>query len=676
MTENNIRKLLAELGVEVLARNGSGWLVARCPYAPLGYHAKSYDHDPSFFVHINNSGPSGYNCFHGGTRFLTRQGTRTFFETAGTTQEVLAPSGEWVRAEIRHFGQQPLHRMVLSRNSHRREILATAGHRWFARSQGGGKLFETTTDALKPGQRLPVVLPAPQQVTPDDAGIRHGIFFGDGTARKARPGAGVLLLFGEKMPLASFFDGYASTNKYIEAEHYAGLAAHMRISGRFSAFKSLPPLHKCSPEYIAGIIAGYIATDGNVSPSAVSLSSASRENLQWVKDACALIGVGTFHIGQTSRKGYGDEESLCYRLNFVRSTLSSAFFVRADQRQAFEAMPPRAYERLGWQVVSVEETERCESVYCAIVPEHHAFVLEDFLLTGNCFTCHQTGSLPQLVTKVLAEQDLPYFNASHRARLLELDVEFSPFGEMADLEEAPEPLDDAVYGSLYPAVTSDAAAMAYLAKRRISDDTIAALDLRVDPEGQRIVFPVRDYQDRLFGFTGRSILEDEERGGLAKIKDYAGLQKRWQILGEDLAGRIDAQRQAEGRPVAPLLVVEGLFALAHLVTLGACDWVCPVATMGSFLSNQQRDILAGMDRPVYFLYDGNQAGQIGLYGKWNARTREFMGGGALDRLKEHVPVYACEYPPHVAPGTGDPDHLTRDDLFWILRHGSRSVLEL
>src|SRR5690606_21558310 len=40
--------------------------------------------------------------------------------------------------------------------------------------------------------------------------------------------------------------------------------------------------------------------------------------------------------------------------------------------------------RYNWRIVSVEETDLVEEVFCATVDGTHSFVLEDNILTGNC----------------------------------------------------------------------------------------------------------------------------------------------------------------------------------------------------------------------------------------------------------------------------------------------------
>ena len=63
MTEQRIREITAELGMKPLGPpSAEGWLCYPCPFAPW-LHARGADHNPSFFVHINNQGYSGFNCF-------------------------------------------------------------------------------------------------------------------------------------------------------------------------------------------------------------------------------------------------------------------------------------------------------------------------------------------------------------------------------------------------------------------------------------------------------------------------------------------------------------------------------------------------------------------------------------------------------------------------------------
>ncbi|WP_395692883.1 DNA primase [Nocardioides sp.] len=53
-----------------------------------------------------------------------------------------------------------------------------------------------------------------------------------------------------------------------------------------------------------------------------------------------------------------------------------------------------------WVVQSVESTDRVEEVFCAEVEDGHAFVLEDNILTGNCFGCGEGGDVIAFLMKI------------------------------------------------------------------------------------------------------------------------------------------------------------------------------------------------------------------------------------------------------------------------------------
>ena len=53
----------------------------------------------------------------------------------------------------------------------------------------------------------------------------------------------------------------------------------------------------------------------------------------------------------------------------------------------------RHVERREWHVVSVEQTDRVEEVFCAVVEGTGAFCLEDNILTGNC---HHNFTQPEI----------------------------------------------------------------------------------------------------------------------------------------------------------------------------------------------------------------------------------------------------------------------------------------
>ena len=279
----------------------------------------------------------------------------------------------------------------------------------------------------------------------------------------------------------------------------------------------------------------------------------------------------------------------------------------------------------------------------------------------NCFTCKQHGTVSQLVAKLEHESGVSYGNLSARAMLREASVDFGEFGDHEETEQPPSPLDEALYCGVYPFAWESDRAMQYLSSRGVTERAVRSMGLLYDEDGFRVMFPVRGYNGELWGYSGRSVIPDDERQN-AKVKDYAGLKKRWVILGEELVRKADDWCSENGTARNPLLVVEGLFAYAHMISLGVQRVACPVATLGSVLSVYQRDRLAALERPVYFLYDDDVAGDVGLYGKQDADTKQHIGGGALDMMRLHVPTYVCLYPDRFGAGEGDPDRLTYEEV--------------
>ena len=293
----------------------------------------------------------------------------------------------------------------------------------------------------------------------------------------------------------------------------------------------------------------------------------------------------------------------------------------------------------------------------------------------NCFTCHQSGTVSALISKLEHYSGESYGNLSARVNIKELSADLGTFGEWNNEDAPPEILEEALYSGVFSLAWESERATKYLEGRGVDKMAAMEMGLLYDEEGYRVLFPVRNYSGGLFGFSGRSVIPDNERRN-AKVKDYAGLKKKWVILGEDMVRKSDEERDAQGRVRLPVLVVEGLFAYAHLVAIGLRKWCNPVATLGASVSIHQRDRLSALGRQILFLYDDDMSGDIGLYGEIDKKTKQHKGGGALDLLKDHAPTYRCFYPYRFEEGEGDPDKLTMDDLYWILSEGTEAYYGL
>jgi RNA-splicing ligase RtcB len=280
------------------------------------------------------------NCFAGETAVITRTGTRPIEALAGGEHELLTVDGQWVKAPVRSFGRQEVAEVVLSRSGVTTSIRATAEHRWLLRSRRGHE-YETTTAELQPGDRLQFTFPVrPDALHVDRLSAARGFVYGDGSPAGARSRA-----------------------------NFCGATR---------------PSLDSSPSELFGWLAGYFAAAGDVDKTGrPTMSSASREDLEFVRTACQAIGVGTFGIRSRLRSGYGRTPTPLHVVGLMRGDLDPEFFLLPEHRARYEAGRGAA-ERRGWNVVSVRPTGETTEVYCAVVEGTHSFALADNILTRNC----------------------------------------------------------------------------------------------------------------------------------------------------------------------------------------------------------------------------------------------------------------------------------------------------
>lgn len=304
-------------------------------------------------------------------------------EMAGKRCRVLGKGGKLREATIESFGVQPLMRMHLRRRNRTKTIYATAGHRWFAYAGDRSNVRkEVTTEQLRPGTKLVGMYGrgVEHHIKLSAFGIAHGIVFGDGSMNDARKSGytnpGHIVLCGEKD---------AQLARWFPLSPQTPCEAGIKVSDLPRSFKERPSL-KESKSYLAGWLAGYIAADGSVSSDgSVSLSCANHETLKFVRDVCYRLGIGTTGINTAYRSGFGEEKTPLHSIGFFRHTLREDMFLIEEHRaRAVAAGFERCRETDTWTVDLVEMSDRVEEVFCAVVPEHAMFTLEDNILTGNC----------------------------------------------------------------------------------------------------------------------------------------------------------------------------------------------------------------------------------------------------------------------------------------------------
>lgn len=219
-------------------------------------------------------------------------------------------------------------------------------------------------------------------------------------------------------------------------------------------------------------------------------------------------------------------------------------------------------------------------------------------------------------------------------------------------KKRPTPLDETRF-TRFPLVARCREGTDYLLNRRILERGWVSMGLRYDDFQKRVLVPIRDRRGLLYGVSGRTILapddypiiigKDGKQINYPKVNNYKGLQKKFHILGHDT--------WESGKPV---LVHESLMGQVYLMGIGADQYFNLACILGSNMSPQQAAKLAQLGEPTYLLLDNNLAGSKGIYGPIDPETGLHKGGGAIDLLKNHVPVII----PKWEDGMSDPDELT------------------
>ncbi len=573
-----------------------------------------------------------YHCLAGETVVITANGRFPISRLSGETHSVLSRSGQWIDAKFKEYGEQKLWKISLSRNGVKKQIFATSEHRWFVHD----RVSEYVTRQLKPGHALQSALPLGRlDWSLDPEGIRHGIVFGDGTMYKNV--YGTLNLHGEKdVQLRQYFP--AQEHHVHERE---GGALYLRIYGgrAFQNMKKLP-CNGASDSYLLGFLAGYMAADGHVAKDGtVMLNSANAETLEAIRDICNALGIVTYGRTTLMRKGYGNTPSALHRIHFLNSSLAEKFFLLSEARKRFAASNKK-FARLRWVVRSVEETDRHETVYCAEVPQEHAFALDDHILTGNCFGCGAHGD----VIRWMTDQRGMQFMDAVKELAAEAGMEVpAPDPRAAQRAEQRAGLHDVMQSAQDWFVRNlqsngGTGAREYLKSRGFDAHTIerfgfgyappdrqamkSALSQHEEPmliEGglriavddpssnrepydrfrSRLMLPIQDARGRVIAFGGRILETDTKAPKYLNSPDTPLFDKGRTLYNLHRAG--PASRQTKR-----MVVVEGYMDVIALAAAGIEDAVAP---LGTALTERQLELLWRMVETPILCFDGDAAGQ-------------------------------------------------------------------
>ncbi len=266
-------------------------------------------------------------------------------------------------------------------------------------------------------------------------------------------------------------------------------------------------------------------------------------------------------------------------------------------------------------------------------PSFGVSVADDGTSIYNCFTCKSKGPFADLAEDLAyyTKNDAPAEAVSEYFDQEELGAIIPGWEHRKTIREEtqlvlPDPMMQEVF--------EPAAGHPYLKKRGITDEVVESLDLRVDPDDkgvERILFPLHTLSGEFCGYTGRAVVDVHP-----KVRDYFGLQKQQVLLGAHLLGSTDY-----------VILVEGPFDFARMFSYG----LPAVACLHSGVTKGQAGILKAIGKPVYVVFDNDEAGRSGAK-------------SVVKLLGAHVPLMKVRYPAKRA--VKDPDQLTKKEAYAML----------
>lgn len=304
------------------------------------------------------------NCFSRETTFLTSEGIRSFKDfNNGDQIKVLTHKGNWKTATVHSYGKQPLYKVSVQRSRGEPvEVFVTKNHRWLLQDN-------KQTTALQVGD---VLTDTPdissefswESLTPVEKALWClGFVHGDGT--QAHASACTVRLCGDKNKYAGRFKecGYTVTvpsNKGWGGDSFVWL---------HDTAKMLPPKGWRTVKDTQAFINGLLCAGGGKDPRSLQ---------------CSFRDIQISANEETQKELYD-------MLNVAGYYVSAVHEVPKETNYGTHKLPTKRYclyqgarERTSWRVVSIEDVNRVEEVWCLQVEDDHSFLLECGIPTGNC----------------------------------------------------------------------------------------------------------------------------------------------------------------------------------------------------------------------------------------------------------------------------------------------------
>lgn len=469
-------------------------IMVQCPY-----HGNGQERKPSAGIRKSDG---VFHCFSGDTKVITREfGAIEMKLISDFPVHILNGNGEWEQVRFHNYGKQSLMKLTLSCNTKQKVIYATPEHEWLIKNYN--KKYQTQN--LKVGMYLEKCVPKKSNIKLDPKGIVHGFCYGDGnnfSHNKDKTAYYNRCFFYNESDLELkqyFTDGKFSREIAGNGKEYECVYFHSSIN-----LKEVPSVLN-TDEYLMGFLAGYFVADGNCCNNKLTIYSHKYTDLYRIQQLCTMLGIMSTEIGLSNIKAGKrgcitvKEDTHGYTLRLVRNTIPDNFFITNKGRNSHQKYTGRN----SYKVISIDITNRIEDVYCCQTSTH-SFALEHFILTGNCFACGETHTLPEMISyclghteDILGKQGFKWIMKNFATVQVEdrKDVEI-------DMERNHSTNKNSVLGSSSDnklnriseeELDSYRYYHQYWKKRGITDEDIIELfDLGYDVKTDCITFPVRD----------------------------------------------------------------------------------------------------------------------------------------------------------------------------------------
>lgn len=325
-------------------------------------------------------------CFAGETNVVTRDGVFAIKDLAGKRVDVLSKGGAYRSADFKSYGKQKLMEVEFSDG---RKVYATPEHQWEVLNNSG-KEVKLPTSKLKNRFRIVrTAAPRPEKNEEYYEGVRHGFVFGDGSLSSGGKRSTAMFCGVKDLEMMQYFEGLGNAPRQREDRKEM-----IRQSGFSPEYKSLPANDR-SASYWYGFVCGFLAADGSVDVHGCALLTQSRKYvMEAVVAQLPRIGMvagpikhshGVSTFTRPDGSTYTHEGDMYCATLLKRFMLPQDFLISKHKDNFIKHFNAESVYGKYVAIKSVKTTDRFEEVFCCEEQETNSFVIDNGILTSNCY---------------------------------------------------------------------------------------------------------------------------------------------------------------------------------------------------------------------------------------------------------------------------------------------------